>query len=125
LPSLTSPKPCHLRHLTGHRFIRVFSKGVTIDVHDHEVHEDFNRSSLPRRLDHFPCQIDVVWVQQAQRPPIVLELRSGENALEEHVAAVLAVSEHVLSVARVSTQELRSFWFSVDEMILVKRGIRV
>ena len=85
---------------------------------DHEVQEHVDRAHLPGRLDYFPFEIDVVWIEQAKRTLVVLVFHLRKHFFEQNLVAVPVVDVDLFPWPGEFTELRGAFRVRVDEVIL-------
>src|SRR5207253_8741948 len=66
---------------------------VSIDVCNWEIHEHVDRTHFPGSLDHFPIQLQSVWIKQAQPATVLLPPNIRKDLLQQNAVAVTLRSE--------------------------------
>ena len=94
---------------------------VSIDVCNWEIHEHVDRTHFPGSLDHFPIQLQSVWIKQAQPATVLLPPSIRKDLLQQNAVAVTLLSFGYFR-ERLSGQTVLGMAIAVVGVVLMEMG---
>src|ERR1700680_2298032 len=97
-PGVVAPEEIHPLNLCGRNAARILPEDVHVHVHYHEVQEYFYRFHFTGLRNDLPVRIEFVWVENAERPPVIFVADLWKNLLEQYRVAIPFIYGHILAV---------------------------